>query len=184
VPGYTNSYAYGINDAGVIVGDLHAPGNLGRPFVYSRGVMTNLNDLIPPGSGLTLLSARGINNAGQIVGWGRYIGSTPDHAVLLTPGGDTAPAVDVGILTRPDALAQGFVMAMPLDRPPHAQDRPVLVGLFPEAPANQTTLSGAPQASACWGLVSRPGPNKYDAPFNVVWFSALSNPMSAPWLDS
>jgi probable HAF family extracellular repeat protein len=96
ISGFTKSYAYGINDAGMIVGDLHGVGDLGRPFLYDRGLMRNLNDLVPPDTGFTLLSARAINNAGQITGWGRYIGSTPDHAVLLTPDRPELPLVNLG----------------------------------------------------------------------------------------
>jgi probable HAF family extracellular repeat protein len=115
VPGFDNSLAYGINDHGVIVGDLHSPGSLGRPFIYRRGVMTNLNDLIRPDSGFTLLSARAINDAGQIMGWGRYPGSTPDHAVLLTPQHDADPSMYVGFMPQARAEDVGPVVSAPLD---------------------------------------------------------------------
>jgi probable HAF family extracellular repeat protein len=45
--------------------------------------MTDLNSLIPAGSGWVLTSARGINDAGQIVGTGTISGV--QHAFLLTP---------------------------------------------------------------------------------------------------
>jgi hypothetical protein len=45
--------------------------------------MLDLNDLIPAGSGFTLQAARGINDAGQIAGFGTFDGAT--HAFLLTP---------------------------------------------------------------------------------------------------
>jgi probable HAF family extracellular repeat protein len=46
--------------------------------------MTNLNNLVPPGSGWVLKAASEINEIGQIVGWG----SAPNgesHGFLLTP---------------------------------------------------------------------------------------------------
>jgi probable HAF family extracellular repeat protein len=52
-------------------------------FLYSDGVMYDLNNLIPTGSGWELLAASGINDAGQIAGWGRHSGGT--RAFLLTP---------------------------------------------------------------------------------------------------
>jgi probable HAF family extracellular repeat protein len=143
IPGYTRSYAYSINDAGAIVGDVHAAGNLGRPFLYSRGVMTNLNNLIPPDSGLTLLSARAINDAGQIVGWGRYIGSTPDHAVLLTPGPDETTAVDVGLVPRADVLVS---LPIPGSSPHGSPDQPTSQPLFLQAPPSRPdTVTPSPR---------------------------------------
>ena len=66
----SESYAGDINDSGVVVGTMRAPGGVGnyRAYIYADGVVTNLNNLIPPGSGLDLIYATGINNAGQIVG--------------------------------------------------------------------------------------------------------------------
>ena len=45
--------------------------------------MTDLNDLVPTNCGWELMEARGINTAGQIVGWGMHGGRT--NAFLLTP---------------------------------------------------------------------------------------------------
>jgi probable HAF family extracellular repeat protein len=91
--GPVNSYANAINDAGQVVGTISSGGGaLFHAFIYSDGQLSDLNDLIPPGSGLTLASASAINNAGQIVGTA-YAGATP-HAFLLTPddGGATLGA--------------------------------------------------------------------------------------------
>jgi hypothetical protein len=43
--------------------------------------MVDINELIPVDSGWELVNANGINNAGQIVGWGRVGGTT--HGFLL-----------------------------------------------------------------------------------------------------
>jgi probable HAF family extracellular repeat protein len=56
--------ANAINDNGVIVGADGA----GDAFIYQNGQATDLNTLIPPNSGWRLVTANGINDAGDIVG--------------------------------------------------------------------------------------------------------------------
>ena len=75
-----------INDAGVVVGTMRAGGAVSphHAFIYADGVVTNLNSLIPAGTGLHLAYATGINNAGQIVGVA-YDARAHYHAFLLTP---------------------------------------------------------------------------------------------------
>lgn len=71
LPNGDYSVASGINDSGVIVGSASVVPNLRdvtHAFVYSNGQLTDLNSLIPADTGLTLKSATGINNSGQIVG--------------------------------------------------------------------------------------------------------------------
>ena len=72
-----------INNLGQIVGssDYHA-GN-SHAFLYSRRMVTDLNNLIPSGSGWILENANGINDKGQIVGTGKHHGKT--RAFMLTP---------------------------------------------------------------------------------------------------
>jgi len=89
------AYARDINDAGVVVGLMATGGIAGySAWIYADGVLTNLNGLIPPGTGLHLVSANAINNAGQIVGYAvdsqyRY------HAFLLTPVGQGTPILSI-----------------------------------------------------------------------------------------
>jgi probable HAF family extracellular repeat protein len=59
-----DAVANAINDNGVIVGH----GGNGHAFVYQNGQAADLNGLIAPGSGFTLLNAAGINGSGVIVG--------------------------------------------------------------------------------------------------------------------
>lgn len=52
-------------------------------FLWQGGVMSDLNDLIPTNSDWELTEATAINDAGQIVGAGRFYGQ--NRAYLLTP---------------------------------------------------------------------------------------------------
>lgn len=74
----SSSVAMGINEAGVIVGASDY-----RGFVWESGVMTDLNDMIPPGEGWKITRAVAINDNGVIAADGDLLGFT--HAVLLTP---------------------------------------------------------------------------------------------------
>jgi probable HAF family extracellular repeat protein len=82
---YINSGARGVNDSAQVVGDsVHDGYSIAHAFLYSDGTMSDLNSLLAPASGWTLESADGINNSGDIVGFGiNPAGQT--HAFLLTP---------------------------------------------------------------------------------------------------
>lgn len=60
-------------------------------FLWQRGSMVDLNTLIPPDSGLQLVYAEAINDAGEIVGIGVPPGVSPadvetlGHAYVLIP---------------------------------------------------------------------------------------------------
>jgi probable HAF family extracellular repeat protein len=79
---YATTWGLGINDSGVVVGQCSPDKGNYFGFVYD-GKIKNLNRLIPKKSGWVLNDATGINNAGQIVGYGTHNGQT--HAFLLTP---------------------------------------------------------------------------------------------------
>jgi probable HAF family extracellular repeat protein len=81
--GGPRSEAWAINDSGVIVGSADNASTNRRAFSYFNGVVSDLNDLIPNGTGWLLTDARDVNNSGQIVGWGQVAGQT--RAFLLTP---------------------------------------------------------------------------------------------------
>jgi probable HAF family extracellular repeat protein len=96
-----SSYAYGINDSGVIVGySWTANGDNPHAFVYLNGVMIDLNTLIPTHSGWVLLEAYGVNNAGQIVGEGLLNGQS--HAFLLDPA---LGALSIASVPEPGAVS-------------------------------------------------------------------------------
>ncbi|HZQ17247.1 MAG TPA: hypothetical protein VFA90_00895 [Terriglobales bacterium] len=75
------SIAYRINAFGDVVG-YRNPDNA---FLYTGGVMHDLNSLIQAGSGFQPERAYGINDAGQIVGVGYGAHGNEMHAFLLTP---------------------------------------------------------------------------------------------------
>jgi probable HAF family extracellular repeat protein len=91
-------YAGDINDHGVVVGTMRAAGGVSNfhAWIYIDGAATNLNTLIPAGTGLHIAYANAINNAGQIAATafdaqGHY------HAVLLTPGDGPTPTPSISI---------------------------------------------------------------------------------------
>ncbi|HEY9605578.1 MAG TPA: hypothetical protein V6C85_28500, partial [Allocoleopsis sp.] len=87
--GGNNSSAEDINNLGQIVGASSTAANVldTHAILWEEGVMTDLNSLIPLDSGWLLSDARGINNTGQIVGYGSI--NSEFHAFLLTPVSET-----------------------------------------------------------------------------------------------
>jgi probable HAF family extracellular repeat protein len=69
---------FDINAKGQVTGETGS-----FAFLYSDGVMTDLNTLIDPASGWVLVSGNGINDSGWITGNGTIGGV--GHAFLLTP---------------------------------------------------------------------------------------------------
>jgi probable HAF family extracellular repeat protein len=85
-----NSEALAINNDGDVVGDSVLSNGNEDAFLYSGGVMTDLNTMIvgPSSVGWQLEEATGINNEGQIVGYGLYSPRPYAYytqAFLLTP---------------------------------------------------------------------------------------------------
>lgn len=80
------SRALAINDQDEAVGSYYTDTGNNLACLFSSGAMTNLNTLIDPTSGWTLIEASDINNSGQIVGHG-FLGNDTQHhrAFLLTP---------------------------------------------------------------------------------------------------
>jgi len=91
-----NSYAYAINDSGVIAGSWTASAGVYHALVWHPdGTSYSVSDLNAPGfPGWILNVATGVNKKGQVVGFGSFKGST--HAFLYTPG---AGVTDLGSLT-------------------------------------------------------------------------------------
>jgi probable HAF family extracellular repeat protein len=87
LPGDVNSAGLGINDRGEVVGaSINGSAANGNPraVLWKKGVPIDLNTLIPPNSPLYLLTAVGINDVGEVVGFG--VTSTGDiHGFLAIP---------------------------------------------------------------------------------------------------
>ena len=77
--------AYGINNAGLVVGQATTVSGKTVAILYSNGELLDLNTLISPIPGLVLDGAWGINNVGEIVSSGKYENSSAEHAFLLKP---------------------------------------------------------------------------------------------------
>ena len=98
-PEGSTSCANGINDSGQVVGWSQTAEGPSHAFLYSGGVMSDLNNDIGE-SGLTLDNAYAINDKGQIVGWGMnpsgylnaFLLTTLPPTVLTPPQTQTAEA--------------------------------------------------------------------------------------------
>src|SRR5206468_2252088 len=87
------SHATAVNSKRQVVGWYYISGRTDPPFRHAfvwekGGPMVDLNDLIPPNSGLELVAADNINERGEIVGVGVPARCYPDycgHLFLLIP---------------------------------------------------------------------------------------------------
>ncbi len=105
--GGDSSFAAGINDAGQVVG--HSAATAGnRAFLWSGGVLQDLNGLIDA-SGWTLTNARGINNLGQVVGWG-FDADGAQRGFLLTPVSAAVPEPSTWAMMLPGFFGLGAVI--------------------------------------------------------------------------
>jgi probable HAF family extracellular repeat protein len=102
LPGDFRSAAWGVNDAGWVVGESQTL-QTRRAFVWDGTEMHDLNTLIAgPNPFTSLGDARAISNSGHIVGYGEVGGVT--HAFLLTP-------VAVSLLLSNNHVTGGLALA-------------------------------------------------------------------------
>lgn len=84
LPGQTNSAAQAVNSRDEVVGYSALFFTGAYPFLWTRRTgMVNLNTLIDSSSGWVLIDASGINDKGQITGFGTLNGQ--QHGFVLTP---------------------------------------------------------------------------------------------------
>jgi len=93
--GGLQSVAYAINDSSDIVGWANIPstGDVRHAFLYSGGVMMDLNSFLCPDTDWILLEARDINNSGQIVGFGEVNGLP--RGFLLQPATNSVEMIHI-----------------------------------------------------------------------------------------
>ena len=95
-PGDIFSAGLAINQAGDVVGaSLDGPPPLAdsRAVIWRKGQITDLNSVVPADTSMYLLTAFGINGAGQIVGFGLDLNTFEVHGFLATPiPGNGGPA--------------------------------------------------------------------------------------------
>jgi probable HAF family extracellular repeat protein len=81
--GGANSSANGINALGQVAGESDVAAGVEHAFLWQESGITDLNNLIPAGSGWELNRALSISDGGEIAGSGARNGET--HGFLLTP---------------------------------------------------------------------------------------------------
>ena len=97
LPGDNFSAALGINDAGQIVGYSESPYDQLRAVLDSNGVLTDLNTLVAPSSGFSLIEATGISSTGFISAVGVSNVTGQEEALLLTPVPEASSAISLGL---------------------------------------------------------------------------------------
>jgi probable HAF family extracellular repeat protein len=105
--GGSNSSANSINASGQVVGESDTENGVEHAFFWNNGAMTDLNTVIPAGSGWELRWASSISDGGEIVGSGIHNGQTraflltPDDGRALTPTAVTTAKVSIdGIINQ------------------------------------------------------------------------------------
>ena len=138
------SYAYDINESRQIVGQAQTPTGSTSACLWEEGTAIDLNSLLAADSGWVLIEATGINDAGQITGWGLYIGQP--SAFLLSPERKITVPIDIeprDTANRIKLSERGFTSVA------------ILAGILPgrseyfdpaDADPSTVTLAGAPVA--------------------------------------
>lgn len=80
----SSSEAIGVNDSGVIVGEVKGPKGETHAWLWTVHGQWDLNSRLPKKSGWILSGATSINNRGQIIGGGAYKGNAY-ASYILTP---------------------------------------------------------------------------------------------------
>ncbi len=100
--GSQSSGVWDLNNSNQVVGISTNAQGLPRAFLWQQGVIRDLNDTLPPGSGWVLEAAYFINDAGQIVGTGQWRGQPAWYRLDRRSGENHLPIAQAG----PDQLVE------------------------------------------------------------------------------
>ena len=146
------SSAFGINTAGQIVGNATTSLDAANHgFLYTGGVMNDLNGMLGPGSGWEIENASAINDNGQIVGQGKLSDGTR-HAVRMDPA-DAAVTILTNLLSDPSLGLTGGQMSSLTDKLNNALAS-IQGGLYAQAIHQLDALIHAVQAQVKVGKMS------------------------------
>jgi probable HAF family extracellular repeat protein len=84
LPGYPFSLGNVINDKTQIVG-IAQTASASRAFLWQNGTMYDVNTLVPKHADFNVTAAEGLNDRGQIAGWGIPGNASQVHGFLATP---------------------------------------------------------------------------------------------------
>lgn len=102
-----------INDRGQMVGaSCDAPFGMCRGYLWQNGVMTDINDLLPPDSPLYVILPQTINESGQIAGLALVLSTGEVHAFIATPASRAAAAHGAARRVRLPASARATLRRM------------------------------------------------------------------------
>jgi chitinase len=155
------SRANAINSSGQIVGITATPQNGETAFIYSNGVMTDLNSLLPAGSSVTLHEATAINDSGQILAYSLNDATNVSTAYLLTPPSPRLPTALI------ESVVNGVVQPGPATSVQANEDDFVQ---FTGQDSSDPNIPSSP-LTYLWQQVS--GPNGQSFAFNYSVFNII-----------
>ena len=142
-----SGYADAVNASGQVVGTYFTPAGE-YAFLYENGVVTDLNDLLPEGSGWELHAAVDINDAGQIVGQGTHNGE--GRGFLLSPVESSAD-LSISMSGSPDPLLAGTTATFVATVENHGPSTATNVSVTVRLPFNQTSSTCHAPGGSCSG---------------------------------
>ncbi|HVW10749.1 MAG TPA: PEP-CTERM sorting domain-containing protein [Bryobacteraceae bacterium] len=108
--GGSQSFVAGINSSGIVVGSSDLADGSSTAFYYTgTGGMLDLNTLLPANSGWVLQGAEGINDSGQIVGYGLFNGTAEAFLMNTDLGAAATPEPGTVVLLTMGAGIIAFV---------------------------------------------------------------------------
>ena len=154
------SEAHAVNDRGQVVGFFSTNNGSSHAFVYSGGVMTDLNSLLTPLSSFKLLyAAYSISNDGYITGEGLTSDGLSVHAFLLTPI-KAAPKITVrAAASSVNGAGQRTVTVTLTNTGGAAANRLQMTGVTLNGAASDPALSASPVPTVPETLSNVPGMN-------------------------